>query len=54
MKWLKRIIEYYNDKKMADKYGLTVKDICIHESDHNMLLINPGLYRCIKCGEFYR
>lgn len=30
------------------------KEICTHESSDEMLLINTGTYKCIKCGEFYR
>lgn len=57
MKWLKRIAEYYKDKKLAEQCGLTVKDICEHESDGRVYWDNEKFlapYRCIKCGEFYR
>jgi hypothetical protein len=60
MKWLKRITDYYKDKKLAEQCGLTVKDICEHESDGSWhrVLVSPHVvhnkYKCIKCEEFYR
>lgn len=30
-KWLIRMIEHINDKVLADKCGLEIKDICVHE-----------------------
>lgn len=56
-KWLKRICEYWNDKKLAGKCGLKVKDICVHESDGNIYWDKerfPERHKCVKCGEFYR
>lgn len=52
-----QIVEYYNDKKLPDKCGLTVKDICVHEDDGNIYWDAerfPARYNCIKCGEFYK
>ena len=58
--WINRIREYWNDKKLADKCGLQVKDICVHEWGV------VGFYRdsretesivmkkCLKCGEVYK
>jgi hypothetical protein len=59
MKWLKRITDYYKDKRLAEKCGLKVKDICIHEADgfiKNCAFegVTTTEYRCKKCGEFYR
>jgi hypothetical protein len=57
-KWLKRICEHWKDKKLAEKCGLEVKDICVHESDGNTYMTFqpysfPGKYRCKKCGHFW-
>lgn len=58
--WLNRVCEYSNDKKLAEKCGLEVKDICVHEHENNFAKdsrprfeksLNP---RCKKCGEFYK
>ncbi len=68
MNILKRLCEYWLDKKLADKCGLAVKDMCVHESDSfyydtmsdmypmNGLLPYHDFFicKCIKCGEFYR
>lgn len=60
MNWLKRIIEYYRDKQFAEKCGLLVKNICVHEYENNFgkdarprfeKTANP---KCKKCGEFYK
>ena len=29
--WIRRVVEHWNDKKLAEKCGLEVKDICVHE-----------------------
>ncbi len=57
MKWLKRIVDYYNDKILACKCGLEVKDICVHEPDISLRRKGgciPDHDKCIKCREFYR
>lgn len=54
MKWLKRIKEYYRDKRLAEKCGIEVKDICVHEPIDDTYLSNPPWYKCDKCGEMYR
>ena len=51
--WLNRLREYWNDKKLAEKCGLELKDICVHEENFNSITIYP-IKKCIKCGEFYR
>ena len=61
-KWFKRWMEYRTDKKLAEQCGLSVKDICVHDSDgthyhkksptHSDLYIAP-IWKCLKCGEFY-
>lgn len=58
--WIRRVVEYWNDKKLAEKCGLEVKEICDHESDGETYCKDfpkwDGVpnYRCKKCGEFYR
>ncbi len=55
-KWLKRMAEYWRDKKLAEKCGLHVKDVCVHESDGNYYWDNerfPEKNKCIKCGSYY-
>ena len=62
--WLNRLREYWNDKKLAKKCGLQIKDICVHEPDVQLegfkTLIgfdksNGGeWFKCKKCGGFYR
>lgn len=54
--WLNRLCSYWNDKKLADKCGLNVKDICVHEYDGNVYWDEerfPAKYKCKKCGAFY-
>lgn len=41
-KSLKRMCEYWKDKKHAEKCGLEVKDICGHESDSNTYMTFPN------------
>lgn len=68
-RWLKRLREYWNDKKLAEKCGLEVKDICVHEwdgfdyFDHgirvtdfmHIVCTERGYFKkCKKCGEFYK
>jgi len=65
MNCLKRIIKYYKDKKLADKCGLKVKDICVHEPTDESLILGKTYkdlsgepfqithHSCKKCGEFY-
>lgn len=52
--WLRRVTEFWKDRVLAEKCGLTVQEICVHESDVNMLLSHPGKYICKKCGVFYK
>lgn len=57
-KWLKKLIEAWNDTKLAEKCGLKRSDICIHVTDGNRYMTFspynfPGKRKCIKCGEFY-
>lgn len=60
MNWLNRIVEHYRDKVLADKCGLQVKDICVHEYENNFGKDSRPRYvktrkpKCKKCGEFYR
>ena len=60
MKWLKRIMEYHVDKQLAEKCGLEVKDICVHEYQNNLEFDSRPRYQkaakptCKKCGEFYK
>lgn len=49
-KWLKRITEYYQDKKLAEKCGLGVKDICVHEWVTGIYTVK----HCKKCGESHK
>ncbi len=51
--WIKRLREYWNDKKLAEKCGLEVKDICVHESTFVITHPDGITHTCIKCGEFY-
>lgn len=63
-KILTRLCDYWRDKKLADKCGLKVNEICKHEpdmaleqfkKDMNLEIKNIGFnFKCIKCGEFYR
>ena len=48
--WLKRITEYHVDKRLAEKCGLEVNEICAHEPDFTY---QDDGYKCIKCREFY-
>ena len=55
-KWIKRVCEYWKDKQLADKCGLQIKDICVHELKP-IVYPRPDtikMWQCIKCGEFYR
>lgn len=52
-KWINRLSEYWNDKKLAEMCGLEVKDICNHEEDKGWLPMDILIFKCIKCGEFY-
>lgn len=63
MKWIERIFEYMRDKRLAEKCGLEVKDICVHEREPDSAPIpydwdkRFGIdwrFKCKKCGEFYR
>jgi len=53
-KWLKRLAVYLNDKKLAEKCGLNVKEICVHEATFVMTHPDGQTHTCIKCGEFYK
>ena len=56
MKWLKRITDYYNDKRLAEKCGMKAQDICVHELQP-IIYPKPGTFemcQCTKCGEFYK
>ncbi len=60
--WMNRMIEYNNDKILAEKCDLEIKDICMHETDYSRIeATNAGTgtilstcYKCKKCGEFYK
>lgn len=52
-KWLKRICEHWNDKKLAEKCGLPVKEICVHEATFVMTHLDGKTHTCIKCGAYY-
>ena len=64
MKWFKRIVEHYKDRRLAQHCGLEVKDVCVHESDSQLEAFKQTVgfdtskggdwFMCIKCGEFYR
>lgn len=49
-KWLKRLTEHWNDKKLADKCGLNVQEICNHEIKYKFKQ-ESAKYTCMKCGE---
>lgn len=56
--WLNRVCEFWKDKKLAEKCGLKVGDICVHEYDGNIYMTFepynfPDKYKCKKCGVFY-
>lgn len=63
-KWTKRLCDYWHDKRLADKCGLKVKDICVHEPNESLEKAKTLIgwedgkwgksFKCIKCGEFYR
>lgn len=48
--WLKRICEYWKDKKLPEKCGMEVKDICAHEVKVKYREESKK-YTCMKCGE---
>jgi hypothetical protein len=54
MKWLFRLKEYWNDKKLSEKCGMDIKDICVHEIDTSDRFININSFKCTKCGRLYR
>jgi len=61
MKILKRLCEYWRDKKLAEKCGFPLPEICTHENDESLYshnekakYISELMLKCIKCGEFYR
>lgn len=39
---------------MAEKCGMEVKEICVHEPDNSSPPMDSLIFKCIKCGEFYR
>ena len=53
-KWLKRLCDYWKDKKMAEKCGMEVKDICVHARDDCHPPLDVIIFKCQKCGEFYK
>lgn len=53
--WTGRIAEHYKDKTLAEKCGLNVEDICVHEPNGQTSLIGyPEAYKCKKCMVYYR
>lgn len=52
-KWFKRWLEYRNDKKLAEKCGLSVKEICTHDwqPEINTRAKSEWKWNCAKCGE---
>jgi hypothetical protein len=53
---LQRLKERWKDKKLTEKCGLSVREICVHELE---LIIYPRpnttkMWQCVKCGGFYR
>lgn len=62
MSTLNRLCSHWNDKKLAEKCGLQVKNICVHESDGiryanqfaERWQKDKAIMKCIKCGEFYK
>lgn len=51
--FLKRMCDYWKDKKLAEKCGLDVRDICEHENDGLIYTSNPPQSKCKKCGGFF-
>lgn len=49
--WLKRLIDYWKDKKLAEKCGLNVSDICVHEWRQGVHLFTDTY--CMKCGTHF-
>lgn len=52
---LGRLTSYLRDVQLADKCGLSVQDICEHESDGKRYMTFgpyhwPAKYCCKKCG----
>lgn len=50
---LNKIIEYYQDKLLAEKCNLSIQDICVHKGDGLYYLTNPPQKKCDKCGAYY-
>ena len=48
-KWLKRIIEYYKDKRLAEHCSLEVKDVCVHPFYDNRSVDRDTLYPVMGC-----
>lgn len=50
---LNRLTNYWRDKRLAEKCGMTVQDICEHEQDGNIYWDDerfPAKYCCKKCS----
>lgn len=52
-KLFKRFKEYWRDKELAEKCGLSVKDICVHEPVYSKTAPDDARVICYKCGQHY-
>lgn len=51
--FLRRLCEYWKDKKLSEKCDVYVEEICIHEPTFVMTYGDGKTHTCIKCGAFY-
>jgi len=50
MNWLKRMIEYWQDKRLAERCGLKIEDVCHHQYEKIKLFADIDIQRCTKCN----
>lgn len=53
-KLLKRFQDYWRDKDLAEKCGMSVKDLCDHEAVYTNASPDETTVACYKCGRSFK